>query len=287
MTEQKEWKLFCTKSHFSAYLSCSPDIVTMYLSYLAWNRDLNSSPQIYFLHWLWCIERVVFVTKDRNFYLPWAYWKVSFIWRVVVILRKCYISIFSYWIKFLFMTSSIYSPLSLTTQKNIFLVLLPLPVLRHSPFLDICSEWKWMNGHISSSGHSGMHGNLAQCSSVLISQSHSWCIQASCWCNLPISFLAYLMIFSQVLVLPAQPFPKESFLFLCPKNFIIFCQITVFSNQPSRTSSSFLIEAFIPLWVHVTCKILLYHFHLNAVMYFASHYLIAHDSHHSVHGCWH
>ena len=216
MTEQKEWKLFCTKSHFSAYLSCSPDIVTMYLSYLAWNRDLNSSPQIYFLHWLWCIERVVFVTKDRNFYLPWAYWKVSFIWRVVVILRKCYISIFSYWIKFLFMTSSIYSPLSLTTQNNIFLVLLPLPVLRHSPFLDICSEWKWMNGHISSSGHSGMHGNLAQCSSVLISQSHSWCIQASCWCNLPISFLAYLMIFSQVLVLPAQPFPKESCLFLCP-----------------------------------------------------------------------
>lgn len=49
MTEQKEWKLFCTKSHFSAYLSCSPDIVTMYLSYLytAWNRD-SSPPNLFF-----------------------------------------------------------------------------------------------------------------------------------------------------------------------------------------------------------------------------------------------
>lgn len=150
----------------------------------------------------------------------------------------------------------------------------------------ICCKWKWMNGHISSSGHSGIHGNLAQRSSVLISQSHPCCIRASCWCNLPISFLAYLMIFSQVLVLPVKPFPKESFLFLCPKNLIIFCQITVFSNQPSRTSSSFLIEAFIPLWVHVTRKILPYHFRLNAVMYFASHCLIAQDSNHSVQGCW-
>ena len=181
---------------------------------------------------------------------------------------------------------SIYSPLSLTTQNNIFWVLLPLPVLRNSPFLDICCKWKWMNGHISSSGHSGIHGNLAQRSSVLISHSHPCCMQASCWCNLPISFLAYLMIFSQVLVLPVKPFPKESFLFLCPKNLIIFRQITVFSNQPSRTSSSFLIEAFIPLWVHVTRKILLYHFRLNAVMYFASHCLIAQDSNHSVQGCW-
>lgn len=94
-----------------------------------------------------------------------------------------------------------------------------------------------MNGHISSSGHSGIHGNLAQRSSVLISQSHPCCIRASCWCNHPISFLAYLMIFSQVLVLPVKPFPKESFLFLCPKNLIIFCQMTVFSNQPSRTSN--------------------------------------------------
>ena len=212
----------------------------------------------------------MFVTKDRNFYLPWAYWKVSFIWRVVVILRKYYISIFSYWIKFPFMTLSIYSPLTLTTQNNFFLVLLPLPVLRHSPFLDICCKWKWINGHISFSGHSSMHGNLAQRSSVLISQSHSWCIQASHWRNLPISFLAYLMIFSQVLVLSVRPFPKESFLFLCLKN-LIFCQITLFSNQPSRTSSSFVIEAFIPLWVHGTRKILLYHLHLNAVIYFVLH----------------
>ena len=54
---------------------------------------------------------------------------------------------YSYWIKFPIMTLSMCSPLSLTTQNNIFLVLLRLPVLRHSPFLDINfapNENEWM-----------------------------------------------------------------------------------------------------------------------------------------------
>lgn len=162
MTERKEWNIL-----YGMPLFCIFILFSWYGHYIC-----------LILHWLWCIESTVFVTKDRKFYLSLAYWKVSFIWRVVVILRNYYMSIFSNWIKFPNLTLSIYSPLSLTTQQQYFWVLLPLPVLRHSPFLDICSKWKWMNGqcHVSFSGHGSMHSNLAQCSSVLISQSHSWCI---------------------------------------------------------------------------------------------------------------
>lgn len=84
MTERKEWNIL-----YGMPLFCIFILFSWYGHYIC-----------LILHWLWCIESTVFVTKDRKFYLSLAYWKVSFIWRVVVILRKYYMSTFSNWIKF-------------------------------------------------------------------------------------------------------------------------------------------------------------------------------------------
>ena len=109
---------------------------------------------------------------------------------------------------------------------------------------------EWMVSHASSPGSGGMHGSSVQNAiPVLISQPNSWCIQAFLWCNHLISFSVYLWSFP-----PRSGFSKESCLFVCPKN-LMFCSITVLNNHPSGTSSSFLMGAFVLLWVHDTRKI--------------------------------